>query len=132
MTIRFLAIVDAGSLPIYFRSVPPTSPEIELNRQFVAEMALDFVHGPDMSPKPVLTLVHDGLAVYCVVLNTRVKVMLGISALELEPELENISKLVIDAYVNHICNPFYSPEQPNIKSPQFEKEINNILEGSSA
>lgn len=132
MSARFIAIVDAKNQPIYFRSVPPTSPEIELNRQFVAEMALDFVRGPDMSHKPELTLVHDGLAVYCVVLNTRIKVMVGVSALDVLPEMENFIKLVIDTYISHVCNPFYNQDQPNIKSIQFEKQIDSILERSTA
>lgn len=135
MPIRFLAIVDAQDTPVYFKSAEDATPEVAVNHQFIAEMSLDFVEQQTALlranlRKPILVLLHDGIAVYAMLSNTKTKYLVGLNSNMDGTSVGMYIRALADAYVSYQCNPFGSKEGP-IKSIQFDEKMLKLMQSSA-
>lgn len=135
MPIRFLAIVDAQDAPVYFKSAEGVTPEVAINHQFIAEMSLDFVEqqAPLLQANlrvPILVLLHDGIAVYAMLSNTKTKYLVGLNSDVDGSSAGQYIHSLADAYVCYQCNPFGTKDAP-IKSPQFDEKMLKLIQSSA-
>lgn len=131
MPVRFVAIVGAQNEPIYFKSAEGITAEGQMNHQFIAEMSLDFI---DQSAsqmlqnirRPMMVVLHDGIAVYALLTNTRTKFIIGLEPTHDNSDVERIINAVVDVFIGYQCNPFGNKEG-SISSPQFDEKIIRII-----
>lgn len=145
MSLRFVAIVDAKTglrsssnrkdysqnALVFFRSAldgaeTAEAKSVALSHQFVARMALDFLPPPEEAHKPVLLIVHDGMAVYGIILNTKVIIMVGASSQQDPRTLLGSIRQAVDAYIAYLQNPF-RPQSPLIESKLFRRRIDALF-----
>lgn len=131
MSVRFVAIVDARNEPIYFKSAEGVTPEGQMNHQFIAEMSLDFIEQSASQMQqnirqPMMVMLHDGIAVYALLTNTRTKFIIGMEPTHDNINVQRLINAVVDEFIGYQCNPFGNKEGA-INSSQFDQKIIKII-----
>lgn len=154
MSVRFVAILNIDvcmlycapktrltqNYPVFLESFGPnveaSARNVRLTHELVCEMALDFVDAQQgrgtMACVSTLLIVYDGIAVYGSLSNTKVKVFVGVDALSLQPDIDEITRRIHELYVEYICNPFYDPTEKTITNSKFRMRVRNIFTGTAA
>ncbi|KAL6059492.1 Trafficking protein particle complex subunit 2-like protein [Balamuthia mandrillaris] len=143
------AIVGKNNGPLFLQSYVPTTgttatgvePD-ELKFHYIVHTALDVVEervdvkrnkkGTKINYELFLGLLYptEEYKVYGYITNTKIKLIVVVSEDHNEGDVRNFFRRFHTLFTNHVCNPFYTPDQP-ITSKGFANEVKTLATISS-
>nr|XP_054769489.1 trafficking protein particle complex subunit 2-like protein [Lytechinus pictus] len=131
-----VAVIAKENYPLYIRTIPT---ENELKFHYTVHTCLDVIEEKVSSVGKSSTDLRElylGLLyptedykVYGYVTNTKVKFVIVVESSNTQMrdnEIRNMFKTLHNAYVDMLCNPFYTPGE-NVKSRAFDSTVNQMM-----
>ncbi|KAI8099230.1 Sedlin, N-terminal conserved region-domain-containing protein [Halteromyces radiatus] len=133
--ISCIAIIGKQNNPLFIKNFSSTHPDLKYH--YIAHTSIDIIeervtNGPKQLDLYLgLLYAMEDLAVYGYMTNTKVKFIVVISVTDgviRDTDMKAIFRKIHQAYVSHVCNPFYTMDSQNttLSSPHFLHTIESI------